>query len=56
MKKQDFDVEFAEEVLLRENEGQVTLPHRGRFDGAKAEKEKTGENKSKDEHKRAKGK
>lgn len=52
MKKQDFDVEFAEEVLLRENEGQVTLPHRGRFAGKKSEKEESGEIKSKTENKR----
>ncbi len=46
MKKQDFDVEFAEEVLLRENEGQVTLPHRGRFGGQNVKNKKTAENKS----------
>ena len=42
------DVEFAAEILRRENEGQVTKPHRGRFDH-KEKSEKTGENKSKPE-------
>ena len=37
MRKEDWDVEFAAEILRRENEGQVTKPHQGRFD----HKEKT---------------
>ena len=32
MRKEDWDVEFAAEILRRENEGQVTKPHKGRFD------------------------
>ena len=30
--KEEWDVEFAAEILRRENEGQVTKPHKGRFD------------------------
>ncbi len=48
MRKEDWDVEFAAEILRRENEGQVTKPHRGRFDH-KEKSEKTGENKGKPE-------
>jgi hypothetical protein len=48
MRKEDWDVEFAAEILRRENEGQVTKPHQGRFDH-KEKTKKTGENKSKPE-------
>ena len=46
--QEEWDVEFAAEILRRENEGQVTKPHKGRFD-QKERKPKIEENSSKQE-------
>lgn len=48
MDQEEWDVEFAAEILRRENEGQVTKPHKGRFD-QKERKPKIEENSSKQE-------
>lgn len=48
MRKEDLDVEFAAEILRRENEGQVTKPHRGRFDQLNQFAQKEGSRKTKE--------